>query len=72
MPSYLGLCRQQAKGLMGSKEEAVTEIVARLSCKVKCLVVEVLVGLGADDVDSAHRAPVFLRRSSSRRCFSCQ
>jgi hypothetical protein len=46
MPSYLGLRRQQAKGLMGSKEEAVTEVVACLSCKVIRLVVEVLVGLG--------------------------
>jgi hypothetical protein len=43
-----------------------------LSCKVIRLVVEVLVGLGADDVADAHRTPVFLRRSSSRRCFSCQ
>jgi hypothetical protein len=57
---------------MGSQEEAVTEAGACLSCEVIRLVVEVLVGLGADDIDSAHRAPVFLRRSSSRRCFSCQ
>ncbi len=57
---------------MGSQEEAVTELWACLSCKVICLVVEVLVGLRADGVDRAHRALVFLRRSSSRRCFSCQ
>ncbi len=57
---------------MGSQEEAVTELWACLSCKVICLVVEVLVGLRADCVDRAHRALVFLRRSSSRRCFSCQ
>jgi len=72
MPTNMGLCGQQAKRLMGSQEEAVTEVGACLSCEVICLVVEVLVGLGADEVDSAHRAPVFLRRSSRRRCFSCQ
>ncbi len=72
MPAYLRLCGQKAKGLMGSQEEAVTEVGACLSCEVICLVVEVFVGLGADDVDSTHRAPVFLRRSSSRTCFSCQ
>lgn len=72
MPTYWGLCSQQAERLVGSQEEAVTEVGACLSCEVICLIVQVLVGLGADDVDSAHRAPVFLRRSSSRRCFSCQ
>ena len=72
MPSYLGLCGKQAKRLMGCEQKAVTEVRACLSCKVIRLVVEVLVGLGAEDVDSAHRAPVLLRRSSSRRCFSCQ
>jgi hypothetical protein len=72
MPTHLGLCGQQAKGFMGSQEKAVTEVGARLSCQLIRLVVEVLVGLGADDIDSAHLAPVFLRRSSRRRCFSCQ
>ncbi len=72
MPTYFGLRGQQAKRLMGCEQEAVTEVCACLSCKVIRLVVEVLVGLGPDDVDSAHRAPVFLKRSSSRRCFSCQ
>jgi hypothetical protein len=71
-PSYLGLRGKEAKSFMGGKQEAVTEVRACLSCKMECLVVEVLVGLGADDVDRAHRTPVFLRRSSSRRCFSCQ
>jgi hypothetical protein len=72
MPTYLGLRGQKSKRLMGRKEEAVTEVGACLSCEVIRLVVEVLVGLGADDVGSAHRAPVFFRRSSRRRCLSCQ
>jgi hypothetical protein len=72
MPSYLWIRGQEAKGFISSEEEAVTEVGACLSCEVIGLVVEVLVGLGTDDIDSAHRAPVFLKRSSSRRCLSCQ
>jgi hypothetical protein len=72
MPTYVGLCGQQAEGLVGGQEKAVTEFGARLSCEVICLIVEVVVGLGSDDVDRVHRALEFFRRSSSRRCFSCQ
>jgi hypothetical protein len=46
MPSHLGLCGQQAKRLVGSQQESVTEVGAGLSCKVIRLVVETLVGLG--------------------------
>ena len=72
MPSYLRPRGQHGKSLVSSEKEAVTEIGTTLSRKVIRLIVEVLVGLGADEIASAHRAPVFLRRSSSRRCFSCQ
>jgi hypothetical protein len=72
MPTYVGLCGQQAERLMGGQEKAVTKIRARLSCEVIRLIVEVVVGLGSDDVDRVHRELAFFRRSSSRRCFSCQ
>jgi hypothetical protein len=72
MPSYERLSGQHTKGFMSGEKEAVTEVGTRLSCKVVRLIVEVLVGLGADEIASAHRAPDFLSRSSSRICFSCQ
>ncbi len=53
------------------EKEAVTEIGANLSCKVIRLIVEVLGGFVANSVDSAlQHGPVFLRCSSSGRCFS--
>ncbi len=72
MPTYVGLCGQQAKRLVGGKEKPVTEFGACLSCEVIRLIVKVMVGLGPDDVERVHRALEFFRRSSSRRCFSCQ
>ena len=72
MPSHLGLCGEESKRLVGGDEEAVTGFWARFRGKVISLVVKVLVRLRTNDVASTHRVPVFLRRSSSRRCFSSQ
>jgi hypothetical protein len=72
MPTYMGLLGQQGKRLMGSQEKAVTEFRASLGREVIRLIVEVVVGLGSDDVNRVHRVLEFFRRSSSRRCFSCQ
>jgi hypothetical protein len=72
MPTYVGLCGQQGKRLVGGQEKAVTEFRARLSREVIRLIVEIVVGLGSDDVDRVHRELEFFRRSSRRRCFSCQ
>lgn len=72
MPTDLGIGSKKGEGLMGREKKAVTKIGTRLRREVVGLVVEVLVGLGADEVDRAHREPDFLKRSSRRRCFSCQ
>lgn len=72
MPSHLGLCGKKSERLMGSNEEAVTDCRARFLCEVIGFVIEVLIGLRANDVTSTHRVPVFFKRSSRWRCFSSQ
>jgi hypothetical protein len=54
MPTYLGLRGQEAERLVGGQEKAVTQVGARLSCEIIRLVVEVMVGLGPDDIDRVH------------------
>ncbi len=58
---------------MSSDEKAVAEFWVRFSRVVKRLIVEVLIGFGANGVTSfAQRVPVYFSRSSKRRCFSSQ
>jgi len=70
MPSHFRLCGEERKCLVGSEEKPVADLGARMCGKVKGLVVEVLVGFGANDVACAHR--VLFRRSSNRRCLLSQ
>ena len=73
IPSHLGLGRTQRKSFVGGNEESVAEFWARYSRVVERLIVEVLVGLGANDVTCFNeRVPVRFSRSSRRRCFSFQ
>ncbi len=62
-PSHLRLRRKQGEGVVGGNQEPPTGLGAHLSRVVVGLAVQILVRLGADNV-AAHRAPVFLSRSS--------
>ena len=68
-----GWGRKGCKGIVSGKHEAMADFGTRFRRVVIRLVIKILISFGADYVPAlAHRAPVFFRRSSSRRCFSSQ
>ena len=73
VPAHLGLGGKQCKRVVRRHQEAVTKFRVCFYRVVKGLIVEVLIGLRANDVlGVGQRVPVRLSRSSSRRCFSSQ
>jgi KH domain len=73
VPPYIGLSGKKSESIVGRHQKPVAHLGAGHCSVVVGLVVEIPVRSGVDNVAGfAHRAPVFFRRSSRRRCFSSQ
>jgi hypothetical protein len=73
MPPDIRMRSEERKRLMRRQQEFVTKFGRGGGCVVVCLVLKITVRSGPDYVAAfAHSAPVFFKRSSSRRCFSSQ
>ena len=70
-PSHLRLCGEKIESLVRGHEKTVADFRSGFRSIVG-LFVEILIRLGSNKVAIAQSEPVFLSRSSNRRCFSSQ
>ena len=72
MPPHFRVCRKQDERFVGGDQEAMPNFRTCSFGEIEKLMVEVLVGLWANDIAGRHRLQACFNRSSSWRCFSSQ